>query len=181
MAGDLEITNGHAARMRFSRFKQHMEGVPPIPRKPRSSGGSRTKKSKAEKSKREKPEEKGKKAKTEKHVKLDPALQIKPDPAPQIKPDPEQMDVDLEKVEAEVKPEPVFKQEILDHTELGNPFDYAYNTSDNQADPLGQGPIQEPPSMFDMPDTILLDDVWSDHSPPMKQEPMVKVEPGWFD
>ena len=173
MAGDLEITNGHAARMRFSRFKQHMEGVPPIPRKPRSSGGSRTKKPKAEKSKREKPEEKGKKAKTEKHVKLDPALQIKPDP--------EQMDVDLEKVEAEVKPEPVFKQAILDHTELGNPFDYAYNTSDNQADPLGQGPTQEPPSMFDMPDTILLDDVWSDHSPPMKQEPMVKVEPGWFN
>jgi hypothetical protein len=27
VAGSLEITNGHAARMRYSRFKQHMEGA----------------------------------------------------------------------------------------------------------------------------------------------------------
>jgi hypothetical protein len=27
VAGSLEITNGHAARMRYSRFKQHMEGT----------------------------------------------------------------------------------------------------------------------------------------------------------
>ncbi|KAI9763016.1 MAG: hypothetical protein M4579_000079 [Chaenotheca gracillima] len=33
VASQLEITNGHAARMRFSRFKQHMEGVTPCPRR----------------------------------------------------------------------------------------------------------------------------------------------------
>ncbi|MCJ1284261.1 hypothetical protein MMC26_003592 [Xylographa opegraphella] len=36
VASELDITNGHAARMRFSRFKQHMEGIPPTPRKPRT-------------------------------------------------------------------------------------------------------------------------------------------------
>lgn len=36
VAGSLEITNGHAARMRYSRFKQHMEGATTQPRAPRS-------------------------------------------------------------------------------------------------------------------------------------------------
>ncbi|KAK2746197.1 hypothetical protein FQN57_003319 [Myotisia sp. PD_48] len=48
VASQLEITNGHAARMRFSRFKQHMEG---------SSTASRTarpKKPKADKAKSKK-------------------------------------------------------------------------------------------------------------------------------
>ena len=35
VASQLEITNGHAARMRFSRFKQHMEGTTTAPRTPR--------------------------------------------------------------------------------------------------------------------------------------------------
>jgi hypothetical protein len=35
VADGLDITNGHAARMRFSRFKQHMEGIPTQPRTPR--------------------------------------------------------------------------------------------------------------------------------------------------
>ena len=35
VADGLDITNGHAARMRFSRFKQHMEGIPSQPRIPR--------------------------------------------------------------------------------------------------------------------------------------------------
>jgi hypothetical protein len=35
VADGLNITNGHAARMRFSRFKQHMEGTPTQPRNPR--------------------------------------------------------------------------------------------------------------------------------------------------
>lgn len=35
VANGLDITNGHAARMRFSRFKQHMEGAPVQPRNPR--------------------------------------------------------------------------------------------------------------------------------------------------
>ncbi|PGH17707.1 hypothetical protein AJ80_04715 [Polytolypa hystricis UAMH7299] len=32
VASQLEITNGHAARMRFSRFRQHMEGTSTTPR-----------------------------------------------------------------------------------------------------------------------------------------------------
>ncbi|KAL2041773.1 hypothetical protein N7G274_005557 [Stereocaulon virgatum] len=34
VANGLDITNGHAARMRFSRFKQQMEGTTSHPRKP---------------------------------------------------------------------------------------------------------------------------------------------------
>lgn len=36
VAGSLEITNGHAARMRYSRFKQHMEGATTQTRAPKS-------------------------------------------------------------------------------------------------------------------------------------------------
>ncbi|ODH45936.1 hypothetical protein GX48_07977 [Paracoccidioides brasiliensis] len=35
VASQLEITNGHAARMRFSRFRQHMEGITTTHRTPR--------------------------------------------------------------------------------------------------------------------------------------------------
>ena len=49
MASELGITNGHAARMRFSRFKQHMEGVPSTPRKPRNSVARPAKMPKVEK------------------------------------------------------------------------------------------------------------------------------------
>ena len=31
-----EITNGHAARMRYSRFKRQIEGTAPVSRKPRN-------------------------------------------------------------------------------------------------------------------------------------------------
>ncbi|MCJ1244217.1 hypothetical protein MMC30_001415 [Trapelia coarctata] len=60
VASDLDITNGHAARMRFSRFKQHMEGVPPTPRKPRSDAG-RARKAKAEKTTKKEKDAKRKK------------------------------------------------------------------------------------------------------------------------
>ncbi|KAI9814033.1 MAG: hypothetical protein M1827_003497 [Pycnora praestabilis] len=40
VATQLSITNGHAARMRFSRFKQHMEGVVPAPRSRRNTPSS---------------------------------------------------------------------------------------------------------------------------------------------
>jgi hypothetical protein len=35
IASQLDISNGHAARMRFSRLRQHMEGVSTTPRNPR--------------------------------------------------------------------------------------------------------------------------------------------------
>jgi hypothetical protein len=55
VAAGLDITNGHAARMRFSRFKQHMEGIPTQPRKPRpkKDGVKDTKNAKGKRLKRE--------------------------------------------------------------------------------------------------------------------------------
>ncbi|KAI9784687.1 MAG: hypothetical protein M1816_000752 [Peltula sp. TS41687] len=44
VAAQLNITNGHAARMRFSRFKQAMEGVVPAPRRRTTGGSSRPRK-----------------------------------------------------------------------------------------------------------------------------------------
>jgi hypothetical protein len=41
----MDITNGHAARMRFSRFKQFQEGEPPKPRKPRAESSQRKRRS----------------------------------------------------------------------------------------------------------------------------------------
>ena len=46
----MEITNGHAARMRYSRFKAQMEGIQTTPRRPRSIA-SRQKKPRKEKAK----------------------------------------------------------------------------------------------------------------------------------
>lgn len=37
VATELEITNGHAARMRYSRFKSQMEGTTPTTRKPKGT------------------------------------------------------------------------------------------------------------------------------------------------
>lgn len=41
VSNELNITNGHAARMRYSRFKQQMEGTSGKPRRPRQSAKSR--------------------------------------------------------------------------------------------------------------------------------------------
>ncbi|ELR04742.1 hypothetical protein VC83_00681 [Pseudogymnoascus destructans] len=57
VASDMEITNGHAARMRFARFKNQMEGTVPKARAPRDK--SRAPKAKRVKTKDEKKEEDG--------------------------------------------------------------------------------------------------------------------------
>ncbi|KFY21971.1 hypothetical protein V493_06958 [Pseudogymnoascus sp. VKM F-4281 (FW-2241)] len=57
VANDMEITNGHAARMRFARFKNQMEGTVPKTRAPRDK--SRAPKAKRMKTKDEKKEEDG--------------------------------------------------------------------------------------------------------------------------
>ena len=49
----MEITNGHAARMRYTRFKQHTEGTVPG-RKSRASPEDRQKKKRATRAKRSK-------------------------------------------------------------------------------------------------------------------------------
>ncbi|KAI9680342.1 MAG: hypothetical protein M1829_001228 [Trizodia sp. TS-e1964] len=46
VAADLEITNGHAARMRYSRFKATMEGKDTRNRGPRSTSSTQTTRSK---------------------------------------------------------------------------------------------------------------------------------------
>lgn len=48
VAKELDITNGHAARMRYSRFKQQMEGPTSTTRKPRGAGAPRKRKEKAD-------------------------------------------------------------------------------------------------------------------------------------
>ncbi|KAL8827351.1 MAG: hypothetical protein Q9191_003243 [Dirinaria sp. TL-2023a] len=55
VAGSLDITNGHAARMRFSRFKQQMEGIQPQVRKPKTTTSSNTAPRKKEKQKQSSP------------------------------------------------------------------------------------------------------------------------------
>lgn len=55
VAQDMEITNGHAARMRFARFKNQMEGTVPKARAPRDK--SKAPKAKRVKTKDEKKEE----------------------------------------------------------------------------------------------------------------------------
>ena len=40
VADNMDITNGHAARMRFARYKNQVEGVQPRPREPRAPGSS---------------------------------------------------------------------------------------------------------------------------------------------
>jgi hypothetical protein len=52
VADGLDITNGHAARMRFSRFKQHMEGIPAQARNPRSKKDDKDKNVKGKRLKR---------------------------------------------------------------------------------------------------------------------------------
>ncbi len=94
VAEGLDITNGHAARMRFSRFKQHMEGIPTQPRaaRPKKDGIKDAKGGKAKAGKRNLddglgggemrsgPTEAG-----EAKIKPEAELRIKPDPGARIK------------------------------------------------------------------------------------------------
>ena len=123
MASDLEITNGHAARMRFSRFKQHMEGVPPTPRKPRSDARP-PKKAKTEKNAKAV----GKRAKAENSTMISesmdkqPATDLQDDISngfnakeePFVKLDPFLESEPLIKPEPSIKPEPFVKEESMD-------------------------------------------------------------------
>jgi hypothetical protein len=46
VASELGITNGHAARMKYTRVKQKFEGIKPIRRNPNSKRASRNKRAK---------------------------------------------------------------------------------------------------------------------------------------
>ncbi|MCJ1295472.1 hypothetical protein MMC34_007035 [Xylographa carneopallida] len=123
VASDLEITNGHAARMRFSRFKQHMEGVPPTSRKPRSEA-RQNKKAKTEKNtktvgKRAKAENAAMKSESMDHQPLaniqgQAANEVSAKEEPFFKPDPFPELGTLIKPEPSVKTEPLVKEEPMD-------------------------------------------------------------------
>ncbi|MCJ1382721.1 hypothetical protein MMC17_005834 [Xylographa soralifera] len=123
VASDLEITNGHAARMRFSRFKQHMEGIPPTPRKPRSEVRQhkrvKTEKNAKAVGKRPKTENSAMKYEsmdqqlpTNVHDEIDNGFNVKDEPFPKLDPflEPEP----LIKPESSIKPEPLVKEEPMD-------------------------------------------------------------------
>jgi hypothetical protein len=59
VASELDITNGHAARMRFSRFRQHMEGGNPSTRRARPEAQA-TRKTKLDKRRQRAQADKGK-------------------------------------------------------------------------------------------------------------------------
>jgi hypothetical protein len=74
VSAELEITNGHAARMRYSRFKAQMEGRAPSERKPRDPNRSpRTPKAKRVKTDPGTKKENGEQSSINK-VKLEPGL-----------------------------------------------------------------------------------------------------------
>ena len=101
MAKELEITNGHAARMRFSRFRQHMEGSPTLARK-RTSASSEPNPKRTKSSKSTKGDEKQSKA--ERHAKRDPDTC-------NVKANPGASSLERISVVPRVKPEPVVKSE----------------------------------------------------------------------
>ncbi|KAM0805327.1 hypothetical protein BDR22DRAFT_942918, partial [Usnea florida] len=98
VADQLDITNGHAARMRYSRFKQQMEGVAPVQRKAKTAV-PRQKKSKPakpdKKDKRQPEEHQGQIFKVEKEEDVDAMSGVEP----------------IVKEEPSVKLEPVIKAE----------------------------------------------------------------------
>ncbi|KAL2050883.1 hypothetical protein ABVK25_008781 [Lepraria finkii] len=118
VANGLDITNGHAARMRFSRFKQQMEGTASQPRKPRPTA-PRPKKTKPDKPPSSETantnangqQESG--IKGESMVKGEPGVKaeniIKGEPI--VKAEPRLEDEIMQDVELEAKPEPIIKEE----------------------------------------------------------------------
>lgn len=161
MAGSLDITNGHAARMRFSRFKQQMEGIPTQTRKTKVST-PRPKKAKKDKA-----------ADAPKTNQDDDPDSVKPEP----KDDPEPMQ-GVEGIERSprIKAEP--KEESFEGMASG-PM-----TADTQGFGLmslepnaGFGlpvpyPTEAIPTAFEIPHVAKKESL-------VKVEPEVKVEPCW--
>ncbi|KAL9122599.1 MAG: hypothetical protein Q9187_000852 [Circinaria calcarea] len=162
VAGDLDITNGHAARMRFSRFKQHMEGVPPTPRKPRASGSYRQKKAKSEK---RTDDEKKPKTELQQH----------------IKPDPMEIQIDMPEMTTAVKSECFVKKEAVDHVgveELSLGGFASLAPTDQMEIPLHMAK-EDVSSVTYLEDSACMNGSWLLPAPTVKREPMVKMEPRW--
>ncbi len=152
MASQLDITNGHAARMRFSRFKQQMEGIPPAPRKPRSAVP------------------RNKKPKAPKPAKREP--RSGDDDPPPVKAEAEPM----YGVEPTIKPEPLIKEEPnLGQVAPSLEPESNTDTGNLQQMTLDPGPYFQHKD-FSRPIGI---EYPSSPSPIIKAEPAVKMEPSW--
>ena len=165
VADQLDITNGHAARMRYSRFKQQMEGIPPATRK------ARTATPRQKKAKSDKPDKKDKKQSEEHQV---PIFKVE-----------NEEDVDeMPGVESTVKEEHFVKPEPMIKTEVGGEEDGTWSP-DGTVDfgvmqqmaldpaPLADDTYLQPYSLVEgahqtLPGLIAV-----------KNEPVVKMEPVW--
>ncbi len=155
MAGNLDITNGHAARMRFSRFKQQMEGIQPPPRKPRTPAGHpKTAKEKT-------------KPKPNSKIKAEKKLtNAGPEAVKEEQGQPMSSVHDLANSEAPAR----IKDEPLEHGFQGNVGDMGWMSFEPRSYPE-RGPVVPKLEMADcnLPDAFQA----------VKEEPKVKVEPMW--
>ena len=163
MAGSLDITNGHAARMRFSRFKQQMEGIPTQTRKPKTSAPRSKEKQKQDKI-----------GKLTKSIRDEEPLSVKQEPHDRV----ESMHAVEEKVPTSlmIKPEPK-EEKMEDILALGS------SMATEQSDQMSFEPklelenpsfalFGEAPVSYEMAYTL-------GEVPMVKLEPEVKVEPHW--
>ncbi|KAL1984475.1 hypothetical protein VTN96DRAFT_9074 [Rasamsonia emersonii] len=94
VASQLDISNGHAARMRFSRFRQHMEGIPTVPRaqrpkKPTKESSKLGKFAKGDLSEKENPKKRPapdfiKEEQREPSLQMSPLVKREPGPDPML-------------------------------------------------------------------------------------------------
>ena len=144
------ITNGHAARMRFSRFKQQMEGIPPAPRKPRSAATHQKK---------------------PKREKVQPKREIEPKESNELLITPESRD-DMAQLGADpivhpvafVKDEPI-EEVYAPHVGSVGSMEWMEHRQDRPPNFLT--PYEEEDVDYQYPEPSLV-----------KQEPSVKIEPG---
>ena len=167
VADQLDITNGHAARMRYSRFKQQMEGVGPSPRKARTAA-PRQRKAKPDKSdkkdKNQAEEHQGTIFKVEKQEPMD--------------------EMSMSGVEPNVKEEQFVKPEPVIKAEFGGEEDGTWSP-DESADVGGMQHMYPDPAAFAAHTYLQPYSPEGDYSQPLpeliavKPEPGVKMEPIW--
>ncbi|OJD27633.1 hypothetical protein ACJ73_00966 [Blastomyces percursus] len=137
VASQLEISNGHAARMRFSRFRQHMEGITTTHRTPRP------KKHKYEKTQLRK-EQQFSKPKLESTLKTEQAVKQELGP---------EQDMDVQPAHAKVLP-----MDIIPTSSLSEQLPYSVTTV-APADLALPFAASNPPIGFHSPPSVVSD--WS--------------------
>lgn len=153
VAGNLGISNGHAARMRYSRFKQQMEGIHPPPRKPRKVAVQK-------KPAKEKPKPKS-------TSKLKPEERLKRENSEETKEEPGQLIPGLSEQAPAEQPTRI-KDEPLENSDHGNFGDMEWIELHNDA--VKDLIVPKLEDFGSTPAEVLQ---------AIKQEPRVKVEPMW--